>query len=122
MANRKVEIDDKTRKQVEQLAGLGLKDDQIALVVDLKEATMQRRCRKELDKGRAVARATIAKTAFSMGTSGECPSMTMFLCKTQLGWRETQRVEFPDKNGEPQDLPQTGVVFFMPDNGRDPIE
>lgn len=89
-------IDHATLSQVEALSGYGLKDDQIARVVGMSESMLKRRCRSELDKGRAVAAATLAQCAFRMATSGKSPVMTIFLCKTRLGWKETSVIETPD--------------------------
>jgi len=95
-------ISKETRDQVQALSGYGLKDDQIARVVGLSESMMKKRCRDELDKGRAVAAATLAQCAFRMATSGNSPVMTIFLCKTRLGWKDVQTVQI-------QELPQVVV-------------
>jgi uncharacterized membrane protein YebE (DUF533 family) len=75
-------------KQIETLAGLGLRDSDIALVVEVAEATMKRRYTEHLKKGRAVARGAVAKTAYQMAVGGKVPAMTMFWLKTQCGFRE----------------------------------
>jgi hypothetical protein len=98
-----VDITATQRRQVVRLAGLGLRDADIALVVGLAEATMQRRCRDELDKGRAQANAKLAARAMQLALSGRNTAMVIFMCKVRLGWREVAR-EPKDEGGEAHEL------------------
>lgn len=98
---KKIDITDKLLKQVETLAGFGLTDDNIALVIGISEGTLKRRFREELDRGRALAKATVAQTAFKMATSGKQPAMTMFWLKTQCRWKETVVQEHVGEDGNP---------------------
>ncbi len=79
------------RKQVETMAGLGLRDEDIANVVGLGEATIQRHCRLELKRGRARATAAVANTAYRLAVGGQCPAATFFWMKCRAGWREVAR-------------------------------
>lgn len=88
MSRRPVTITDKQKKQVEALAGFGLRDSDISTVVGLAEATMQRRCKAELKNGRAKSNAQLAQCAMQMALSKDYPVMTMFMCKVRLNWRE----------------------------------
>jgi len=90
---KKKDISAEQTKQVETLAGFGLKDDQIANVVGLAEATLQRRCREQLKRGRSRASAAVAQTAYRLATSGTCPAMTMFWMKCRAGWREADKMD-----------------------------
>lgn len=95
MARQRIEITEKQREQVQTLAANHLNDDVIAVVVGIKEATMQRRCRKELDLGRALGKVQLAETGMQLATSGKCPAMTIFMHKVRLGCRETGEVKPP---------------------------
>jgi len=98
-------ITDEMRDDVIKLATAGLHDETIAQVVDLSRATLQRRCRKELNKGRANCKALLAKTAMQMAISGKHPNMTIFMCKVHLRWKEPKdEYEEKDKKNYMDDL------------------
>lgn len=94
-----VQIDAGQRKQIEQLAGLGLTDESIASVMGFSEGTLKRKCREELTAGRHKGKAKLAQAAMQMACSGKHAAVTIFMCKCRLGWRETdhsiQQVEIP---------------------------
>jgi hypothetical protein len=120
MRGQKKEFTDHEREQIKTLASLGLKNQDIATVMKCSERLLQYKCKAELQFGRATSNAAIAKTAFAMGTSGKHPVMTIFLCKTRLGWRETTHVEFPDKDGNPQNIAPVNLeVNFVSPNESD---
>lgn len=85
-------------RQIETMAGIGLKARHIAAVLGIDRATLYRRLRETtgslatIQKGRGVALSQVAKTAYSLAVSGKVPAMTMFYLKTQGGWREKDRV------------------------------
>ncbi len=85
---------------IEQLAGYGLKVEQIAHVLKLPKRTFDvrlsytdkgRAC--SLEKGRARAAAKVTQTLYQMATSGKQPASTFFWLKTRLGWRDTIYVQ-----------------------------
>lgn len=79
---------DDSRRVVEVLAGHGIPQDEIGLVINATGKTLRRYYPRELEAGMARARAQVVTTAFEMATSGRCPAMTIFWLKTRLGWRE----------------------------------
>lgn len=83
---------DSDRSKVKTLAGYGLTHDHIATVMEISDETLRKHYRKELDAGMATAQAQIASWAFDSARSGSVP-MRIFLCKTQLGWKETVHTE-----------------------------
>lgn len=88
------------RKLVESTSGLGLPQDQIALLVDIDEKTLRKYYRKELDLGKAKANGQIAKTLFSKATGGDTTSL-IWWTKTQMRWAETQKHEHTGADGAP---------------------
>jgi hypothetical protein len=90
------------RTKVETMAGLGMTDAHIALVIGIGEATLQRRCRTELGRGRARASMAVSQTLFRLATSGRCVAATIFWKKCRDGWREVQRIE--NVTGDPKQL------------------
>lgn len=95
----RVPITAQQRTQVEHLAFCGLRDQDICIIVGLKESTLRRHCRKELDIGRAKGKGKLSQTAMQMATSGKHPAMTIFMSKVRLGWRETEDNDPGEKKG-----------------------
>lgn len=59
------------------------------------ECTLRRYFKRELNRG--ILHGRLAATAFRMGLSGDEPAMTIFLCKSRLGWYEKQHVQIDGK-------------------------
>lgn len=87
------EPDEKARKQVETMAGLGLKADDIAKVIGVSRATLFKNYGEEIRLGSAKALVQVHQTAYEMAMSGNHANMTMFWLKCRGGWRETNVVE-----------------------------
>lgn len=92
---------DDTRRTVSVLAGVGTKHSVIASSIGVSVNTLKAHYRQELTDGREIANAKVVDTLFRMATSGRVPAATFFWAKTQMGWRETERVEHVGANGEP---------------------
>lgn len=88
------------RDHVERLAGIGLPADQIALVMSCSESTLHKYFAEQLATGVAKANAKVASYAFGAAAKGNV-SMIIFLCKTRLGWRETNHHEHTGAGGIP---------------------
>lgn len=84
------------REEVQQLAGLGSRDEDIAGYLGIARATLQKHFRRELDIGRFIADQQVKKTAFNMATSGKDTALTIFWLKTRCGWKETSVVQVQD--------------------------
>tara|TARA_R110000851_G_scaffold268071_2_gene420671 strand:+ start:4747 stop:5319 length:573 start_codon:yes stop_codon:yes gene_type:complete len=98
------------RARVETLSGLGMRHDEISLVVinpasgvPVNEKTMRDHFPKELGAGVVKANSKVAESLFDMavGRNGVARSATaaMFWLKCRAGWRETQHVEIEVKSG-----------------------
>lgn len=98
MGRKKYEPADKDKQQVSVLGALGLKDEQIALVLGVSESTLQKYYNTELKSGRVLALARVGQTAYNMAISGEQPAMTMFFLKCRGGWREKPDETPPEKD------------------------
>jgi hypothetical protein len=107
------EFSPEMRFQIGEMAGLGLRNDQIALILGVGKQTMVAYCQDDIDKGRARAHETVTKTLFAMATDGEHPNETKFYLKAQCGWKEATQVEFPDENGRPQSITSPGVSINL---------
>jgi hypothetical protein len=86
MARRAVPITDEQRRQVLAGAALGLSHADIALLVGLDRRTMERRCRAELERGRAEMRHRIHRVQWDL--AARSPAMAIWLGKQYLGQRD----------------------------------
>lgn len=90
---KKHEPTSESRAVVRELAAFGIPQDKIAERLGIGAEPLRDHYREELDNAKSDANLRVYKTAFSLATSGECPAMTMFWCKTRMGWKETNVVE-----------------------------
>ena len=88
------------RRQVEVLAGFGLPQHQIAILVECDPKTLRKHFETELSVGDAKATAKIAQTLFNKAAAGDTACM-IFWMKVRAGWRETARVELSGPDGAP---------------------
>jgi hypothetical protein len=86
---RKFEATEEQRKMVRALAGYGLKQEQIAVLVGIKStATLRKHFADELVLGPIEAQHNVRRTLFKLATSGRNPSVTMYWLKRWAGWSE----------------------------------
>lgn len=87
---------EKQRGMVEALAGLGIPQDEVCLLIINPETTkhidvktLRKAFGEELKVGSAKVKAAIARTLFKMATEDNSVSAALFLAKARLGWKET---------------------------------
>ena len=84
------------RQKVKAMAGFGLKQEQIAILLELSSvATLRKHFRQELTRGPIEAKVNVRKTLFKMATSGRNPGATMYWLKTRAGWSEKGKTPEP---------------------------
>jgi hypothetical protein len=82
------------RRTVKSLSAYGIKQDEIAEMVNLRSSkSLRKHFRREIDRGAIEATAQVGQTLYKMATSGKHPAATIFWLKTRAGWREIQIVE-----------------------------
>lgn len=83
---------DKDRKEVEALSGVGLPEEQIAMLIagGISRDTLRKYFEKELVSGKAKANSQVAKTLWQKATSGDTTA-AIWWTKTQMRWAETQK-------------------------------
>ena len=96
------------RNQVEVLAGFGLPQAQIAVLLGCDPKTLRKHFAQELEVGDAKATAKIAQTLFNKALSGDTASL-IFWMKARAGWRERVVQEHTGPDGEGS--PSLRVVF-----------
>jgi hypothetical protein len=91
MGRRAHQPDTTSRRQVEAMAGYGIREADIACVLDIDPKTLRRHYRKELDKGHIKATTMVAENLYrkATGEGREAVTAAIFWLKTRAGWRET---------------------------------
>ena len=87
------------RNQVEVLAGFGLPQHQIAVLLGCDPKTLRKHFETELSVGDAKATAKIAQTLFNKAVSGDTASL-IFWMKARAGWRERVVQEHTGPDGQ----------------------
>lgn len=79
-----------TRRQVRELAAFGLTNKQIGSVMNISGPTVSKHYEDELEQGKSVAIAQVARTLFKEATKNEKPNITaaIFYLKSQAGWND----------------------------------
>lgn len=117
MARKAFVVNDAVRERVRHLAGVGLRQDDIAKIIGCAPKTLRKRCREDLDRGVAEANATVSGYLFAAAKAGNVAAQIFWL-KTRAYWREKPAPDDP--------VPGSGaaansqVVLVLPDNSRDP--
>jgi hypothetical protein len=106
---------DEQRRMVRAMAGFGVPQDDIALVVKCSPPTLRKRFRDELDVATIEANARVAQCLYQQATTPGNIAATIFWLKARAGWREKQHVEVTGQDGQPL-APMQVVVrrFFEP--------
>ncbi len=108
MANFAKKLTPKELEEVETMAGLGMRFEDIARLKGMCLDTLRKYAREQLGRGKARAKAAVMQTAYKMAVSGKFPAMTMFWLKTQAAWRENMPEENP-----PAGKPAEGLDKFL---------
>ena len=80
------------RRMARAMAGLGLPQEQIALLLEIDAKTLRKHLRDELDRGMAEANVKIAQSLFNMATTGGSVAAAIFWMKARAGWREKHEI------------------------------
>jgi hypothetical protein len=111
--------DEKSRKQVEALAGFGIPQADIALLLGIDPKTLRKHYAGELATGSIKANTKVAESLYqkALGNGAGAVTAAIFWAKTRMGWKETFAHEHTGKDGRPIELEKT--VIILPSNGRD---
>jgi hypothetical protein len=101
MGRRPFTPTDEQRRLVKAMAGYGVPQDDIALVVKCSPPTLRKCFRQELDVATIEANARVAQTLYQQATTPGNIAATIFWLKARAGWREKHGVEVSGPNGEP---------------------
>ena len=92
------------RKSVEAMAGYGLPQEHIAVLVrdGIHLDTLREQFKRELVSGKAKANSKIGQTLFQKAAGGDVTAM-IWWSKTQMKWAETQKLEHTGADGGVQE-------------------
>ena len=116
MARTAFVVNEAMREKVRYLAGLGVRQDDIAKIIGCAPKTLRKRLRDELDRGVAEANATISGYLFAAAKAGNIAAIIFWL-KTRANWliRRHSLPPIPGANAESN----SEVLLVLPDNSRD---
>ena len=103
-------------RQVETMAGLGLRSEDIAAVVGISKRTLENHMLDAVQRGRSKATAQVAQTAYRLAVGGEVPAMTMFWLKCQGRWREKHEIAITDGRAKPVEVVEIVAIEHDEDN------
>jgi hypothetical protein len=117
MARKAFILNEMAREKVRHLAGVGVRQDDIAKIIGCAPKTLRKRCRDDLDRGVAEANAIVSGSLFAAAKGGNVVAQIFWL-KTRARWRESavqgDTTSGSDAGGS------SPVVLVLPDNSRDP--
>jgi hypothetical protein len=117
MARKAFVVNEAVREKVRHLAGIGVRQDDIAKIIGCAPKTLRKRCREDLDCGVAEANALVAGYLFAKAKAGDVTAQIFWL-KTRAHWCERAPPEHPAADSDTE--ARSPVVLLLPDNGRDP--
>lgn len=80
-------------KMAGAMSQYGVPQEDIACVLGMSVPTLQRLYGEELARGKAIAKQRIGRRLFEKAVNEGDTTALIFMAKTQLGWRETSRME-----------------------------
>lgn len=104
---------DKDRKEVEALSGVGLPEEQIAVLIGggISRDTLRKYFQQELVSGRAKANSQVAKTLWQKAMSGDTTA-AIWWTKTQMKWAETQKHQISGDKENPLQVTLQATEMF----------
>ena len=117
MARKAFVFNEVAREKVRHLAGVGVRQDDIAKIIGCAPKTLRKRCRDDLDRGVAEANAMVSGYLFANAKAGNVAAQIFWL-KTRAHWRERAMPDNLAPGGDAE--PSPPVVLLLPDNSRDP--
>ena len=94
------------RRMARTMSGLGLPQEQIALLLEIDPKTLRKHFRDDLDRGMAEANVKVGQSLFNMATTGNNVAAAIFWMKARAGWREKQEAETESTSWYIQGVPE----------------
>lgn len=84
------------------MVALGIRQEEIATLLDITPKTLRKHFRSELDLGAIEANAKVLESLFQMATSGKNTAATIFWVKTRCGYKEQPKEGASGEQAPPQ--------------------
>jgi len=96
--------DEKTKRQVTMMAGIGTRREDIARIIGIDMKTLERHYHQELEGAKAVLNAQVASNLYRIATSSEkgAVAAAIFWMKTRARWKETIDLSNDDGSMKPE--------------------
>lgn len=107
--------DEKSRKQVTLMAGIGLRREEICKIMDIAPDTLNRYYYKELESATPMLNAQVANNLFRIATSPDhrgAVTAAIFWMKTRARWKETLDLSNEDGSLKPENI-QAAVIAAL---------
>lgn len=101
--------DEASRRQVEALAGYGVREDEIAEFIGIDPKTLRKHYGRELRRGHIKANASVAENLYrrATGDGREAITAAIFWIKTRAGWKESLTHVVSGPEGAPIEVSET---------------
>lgn len=96
---KKYEKTEEISRLVRVMAQWGVRQKDIADECGISVNTLSKYYQTEYNKGAARAKAKLAEAIYDEAVIKRNTTALIFLCKTRLGWRETQKVDLTSSDG-----------------------
>ena len=80
------------REQVKTLAGRGVPEVNIAVLMGVAKHTLRKHCKAEIEAGRALAVSNVLGAVYKAALAGEFKQQQLYLANT-IGWTSSHKVE-----------------------------
>lgn len=77
------------RRQVLTMTGFGIRQDEIAISLQIDKKTLHKHFRRELDTGMIEANVRVAKALYQNATQHNNVAAQIWWTKTRMGWKDT---------------------------------
>jgi DNA-binding XRE family transcriptional regulator len=94
-------------KMVENMSAMGIRQDDMAKMLEIDPKTLRKHCRKELDQGSIKATMKVAQSLFKQATEDHNTAAQIFWMKARAGWTEKTQTEITAPKG-------LSVTWMMP--------
>jgi hypothetical protein len=84
---------EKARGEVRALAGYGVREDEIAVYMEMDPKTLRKHYRAELDSGHIRANVAVARSLYKQAVDDGNTAAAIFWLKARAGWRDRQELE-----------------------------
>lgn len=107
-------------RQIEVMAGLGIKTPQIALVVGIPKSTLYLHCKDLIERSATKMNMAVGYNLYKMATGDiehkNTAAAAIWWSKARMKWEDPSRMEHTGGGGGPVEL---AVQIVLPDNGRE---